>query len=65
MTDYTAQHVALEPGRSYYCTVIACNRAELCTTVTSDGIITDNSPPVVGIIHDGLAEEDIQYQSQR
>jgi hypothetical protein len=61
-TNYTV-HVPLEPGRRYYCTVVACNQAEMCTTVTSDGIIADNSPPAIGMVLDGLGEEDIQYQS--
>ncbi|XP_069134360.1 uncharacterized protein [Argopecten irradians] len=42
------------PGMTYYCTVQACNGAGLCTSVSSNGFITDNSPPLPGIVHVGI-----------
>ena len=49
----------------YYTTVEACNGAGLCVTVTSDGIIVDTSPPVAGVVYDGISAEDIDYHSSR
>ena len=43
--------------------MIACNAAGLCVTASSDGVIPDNSPPSLGVVMDGVAEEDIQYQA--
>ncbi|XP_033746935.1 uncharacterized protein LOC117332160 [Pecten maximus] len=42
------------PGSIYYCTVQACNGAGLCSSVSSNGFTTDNSPPLPGIVHVGL-----------
>jgi len=47
----------------YYVTITVCNTAELCTSVSSDGVIIDNSPPKAGIVQDGTGFIDIQYQS--
>ena len=44
-------------------TVTACNTADMCTTVTSDGVIIDNSPPISGSVQDGTEYLDILYQS--
>ncbi|XP_070573771.1 uncharacterized protein [Ptychodera flava] len=55
----------LEPGIRYYTTVTACNAAGLCTTVTSDGIIPDNSPPIAGKVYDGVSHGDQAFQSSR
>ena len=57
--------VTLEHGVTYYTTVEACNGAGLCVTVTSDGIIVDTSPPVAGVLFDGISSDDIEYQSSR
>lgn len=58
-------YVHFGPGITYYTTVMACNTADYCTTATSDGVIMDNSPPSIGIVIDGTAIEDIEYQSIR
>ncbi|XP_070573776.1 uncharacterized protein [Ptychodera flava] len=52
----------LEPGLRYYATVTACNAAGLCTVVTSDGIIPDNSPPIAGKVYDGVSHGDQDFQ---
>ncbi|KAK3093029.1 hypothetical protein FSP39_010221 [Pinctada imbricata] len=54
-------HSSFTPGVKYYCTVIACNAASLCTTRTSDGIILDNSPPIPGIVRVGLSDRHQHY----
>ena len=35
-------------GELYRATVVACNSAGLCATVTSDPLLVDSTPPVVG-----------------
>ena len=55
----------LGPGIRYYTTITACNTGDLCTSVTSDGVVIDNSPPTQGIILDGVDTSDIEYQSLR
>ncbi|VDH98686.1 Hypothetical predicted protein, partial [Mytilus galloprovincialis] len=52
-------------GIRYYTTVTACNTADLCSSVTSDGVIIDNSPPSTGTVKDGADYIDINYQSLR
>ncbi|XP_077997650.1 uncharacterized protein LOC144450798 isoform X2 [Glandiceps talaboti] len=64
-TEITRSDIKLQPGVVYYWTVTCCNAADLCTTVTSDGIMVDNSPPVAGLVYDGVGDVDIQYQSSR
>ncbi|XP_019633113.1 PREDICTED: uncharacterized protein LOC109476570 [Branchiostoma belcheri] len=53
----------LTPGETYYVTVTACNAADLCTTVSSDGVIPDDSPPVAGRVLDGAQGEEASYQA--
>ncbi|XP_078597675.1 uncharacterized protein LOC144873854 [Branchiostoma floridae x Branchiostoma japonicum] len=53
----------LTPGETYYVTVTACNAADLCTTVSSDGVIPDDSPPVAGRVLDGAQGEEVLYQA--
>ena len=43
----------------------ACNWAGLCSEVSSDGVLVDDSPPVIGNVLDGVSGEDIDYQSDR
>ncbi|XP_021356985.1 uncharacterized protein LOC110452658 [Mizuhopecten yessoensis] len=50
-------------GLTYYTTVTACNTANLCSSVTSDGVILDNSPPTAGVVQDGTFPWDIHYQA--
>ncbi|KAI0232203.1 hypothetical protein LSAT2_017453, partial [Lamellibrachia satsuma] len=64
-TSVHLSDVTLEHGVTYYTTVEACNGAGLCVTVTSDGIIVDTSPPVAGVLFDGIGSNDIEYQSSR
>jgi len=52
-------------GVRYFCLVEACNAVELCSIQTSNGIIIDNSPPIPGIIHIGIAGMHSKYLSQR
>ncbi|XP_070573756.1 uncharacterized protein [Ptychodera flava] len=63
--DMIASNLNLEAGIKYYTTVTACNAASLCTTVTSDGIIPDNSPPIAGKVYDGVSHGDMAFQFSR
>ncbi|XP_038050879.1 uncharacterized protein LOC119724031 [Patiria miniata] len=65
-TGVLAESLNLVPGLTYYVTVTACNAANLCTSVSSDGVIVDDSPPVPGRVYDGgPGGGDISYQSSR
>jgi hypothetical protein len=46
-------------------TITACNTADLCTSVTSDGVVIDNSPPTQGTVQDGVELYDVEYQYLR
>ncbi|CAC5370733.1 unnamed protein product [Mytilus coruscus] len=61
--EFTLENIHLGTGLTYYTTVTACNTADMCTTVTSDGVIIDNSPPTVGVVQDGTGFYDTEYQS--
>lgn len=63
--EYRLTGIGLAVGMTYYTSVTACNTANLCTTVTSDGFIIDNSPPSPGRVKDGPGTEDIEYQASR
>ncbi|KAL3873929.1 hypothetical protein ACJMK2_037006, partial [Sinanodonta woodiana] len=63
--DISVPNLRLSQGQMYYCSVTACNTADLCTTVASDGIIIDSTPPVRGRVLDGMEGHDIAYQSSR
>ena len=65
LVEFTISNINLEAGSKYYSTITACNTADLCTSVTSDGVVIDNSPPIPGIVQDGVDELDIEYQSIR
>ncbi|XP_061166364.1 uncharacterized protein LOC133175283 [Saccostrea echinata] len=43
--------ISLTAGQKYFTFVKACNRAMLCSTSVSDGIVVDNSPPLAGIVY--------------
>ena len=58
-------HVHFGAGLTYYTSLTACNTAELCTTVETDGVMMDNSPPSVGLVMDGSRDHDTEYQSIR
>ncbi|KAK2183533.1 hypothetical protein NP493_308g03123 [Ridgeia piscesae] len=64
-TNILLDHVTMERGVTYYTTIEACNGAGLCVSVTSDGVIADTSPPVGGVVFDGIATEDMDYQSSK
>ncbi|XP_052095904.1 uncharacterized protein LOC127731085 [Mytilus californianus] len=64
-SEFTLSHIHLISGETYFSTVVACNTANLCTSVASDGVVIDNSPPTVGIVQDGTTDDDIEYQSVR
>lgn len=55
----------LSHGVRYYTTVTACNAIELCTEVTSDGILVDVMPPIAGLVWDGSGDWDISFQGER
>lgn len=54
--------VVLQDGLAYYVGVKACNHQGLCTTVYSDGIKVDSSPPFPGYVADGFGVEDADVQ---
>ena len=54
----------LSSGVTYFVTVMAVNAAGLKATVSSDGILIDDTPPLPGIVFDGsLSGKDIDYQA--
>ena len=53
---------ALEHGDSYYVTVIACNRARMCSAAHSNGVTVDTTPPVMTYVRDGVMGPDMDYQ---
>ncbi|XP_063408929.1 uncharacterized protein LOC134692410 [Mytilus trossulus] len=63
--EFVLKGINFAVGRRYYTTVTACNTADLCSSVTSDGVIIDNSPPNIGKIKDGADYIDIHYQPLR
>ena len=44
-------------GANYYVTLIAMNGAGLTTTMVSDGVIVDYTPPTAGLVIDGSDSE--------
>lgn len=57
--------VDLTPGEKYYVTVEACNAVSLCTAVSSDGVLPDNSQPIPGIISVGDSNKHTPYLPHR
>ncbi|XP_052788827.1 uncharacterized protein LOC128223594 [Mya arenaria] len=49
------------PGQRYYTTVESCNKAGLCTQRSSDGMILDNSPPIMGRVQAGSCVHHSRY----
>jgi hypothetical protein len=64
-SELEVDYVHFGSGVTYYTTVMACNTAGFCVVATSDGVVMDNSPPSMGVVSDGTALEDIEYQSIR
>ena len=59
-----ASNFALTSGTTVVMIVTAYNKAGLSTTVTSDGVIVDTTPPTAGTVMDGvLAGIDIDFQT--
>ena len=65
VSSFRLDHVHFGAGLTYYTSLTACNTAELCTTVGTDGVMMDNSPPSVGLVMDGSRDHDTEYQSIR
>ncbi|XP_064646780.1 uncharacterized protein LOC135499763 [Lineus longissimus] len=66
-TDAVATNleVTLCQGKTYYATVTACNGVGLCSTASSDGVLIDSTPPIKGLVQDGVGLQDIDYQNHR
>ena len=47
----------------YYVIVCAINNARLKSCLASDGVLIDPTPSTSGVVHDGILEPDIRYQS--
>jgi hypothetical protein len=47
----------------YYIILCTINNAGLKSCLASDGVLIDPTPPTTGIVHDGILEPDICYQS--
>ena len=47
----------------YYFIICALNNAGLRKCISSDGVLIDLSPPSHGVVHDGIIERDLNYQS--
>lgn len=48
VTEYTKEGLNLIAGHNYFVRVAAVNKAGLVATHESDGVIVDDTPPVVG-----------------
>ena len=60
--DIQLHGLPLVPGIRYFATIEACNGANMCLHSFSDGVIVDPSPPLLGVVWDGLDIEDVQFQ---
>ena len=47
----------------YYVIVCAINNAGLTSCLATDGVLIDHTVSTSGVVHDGILEPDIQYQS--
>jgi hypothetical protein len=47
----------------YYVIVCAINNAGLKSCLASDGVLIDSTPSASGVVHDGILEPDVRYQS--
>ena len=52
-------------GETYFITVEACNGASLCHSMSSDGVLLDDSPPIPGLVKVGSNSEHQTYISSR
>ncbi|EDO42273.1 predicted protein [Nematostella vectensis] len=55
--------LSLAHKKTYYVTVQATNEAGYTETATSNGVTIDATPPVGGIVRDGLLADDINFQA--
>ncbi|CAH1259274.1 ADGRL2 [Branchiostoma lanceolatum] len=46
---YKFTNLSLHDGNTYFVRVVACNRAQLCTSAETDGLLVDSTPPTVGM----------------
>ena len=53
----------LLPGHKYYITVTAYNNVGLHTTISSDGFIVDQHPPVAGVVYNTYSYKNYGMQS--
>ena len=51
---FNISRLTMKPGVRYYSNVVITTLSGLQTTVSSDGIIVDSSPPVPGMVYDGI-----------
>ncbi|CAG2198380.1 unnamed protein product [Mytilus edulis] len=56
--------LTMVPGVRYFSNVIARSYSGLQTVAYSDGIMVDSSPPVSGVIYNGLGLHNINYQNK-
>ncbi len=63
--DASVDYLHLVPGLVYFITVRTCNAADLCTSLSTDGVLIDDSPPSTGHVHDGPPGRDITHQASR
>ena len=61
-TKATAVGLSLQED-VFYCIVCAVNFAGLRRCISSDGVLVDHTPPSQGVVHDGILEPDLKYQS--
>ena len=54
--------LTLQPGDSYFITVVSCNGARRCSATHSDGVVIDTTPPVMEYVRDGIMGPDMDYQ---
>lgn len=60
--DFSIGGLSLIPGATYYFTVKAFNGVRLYKSVSSDGVVVDQTPPLPGVVWDGSQERDVQFQ---
>ena len=51
---FNISRLTMKPGVRYYSNVVVTTLSGLQTSVSSDGIIVDSSPPVPGMVYDGI-----------
>ena len=61
-TKATAASMSLQED-VFYVLVCAVNFAGLRKCISSDGVLIDHSPSSKGVVHDGILEPDLKYQS--